>query len=121
MVRVLAIGLITFLSYCSSPPASNTVIKTNTTRVIPEPRGNASITGVISLKGGAPFSHIDMSSDPVCEDANRNPPNVNPFLEKGRTETVVVNNSWKLVNVLVFLKSEQLDSSKTSAPADAQF
>jgi TonB family protein len=84
------------------------------------PCGNSSITGVISLKGGAPWSLIDMSSDPFCADANRDEPQGAIARSKNRTEAVVVNDQWKLTNVMVFLKGKQVDSCKTGPSSEGQ-
>ena len=40
--------------------------------------------------------------------------------EKNRTQTVVVNDNWKLANVMIFLKGTQTDSCANSGVSEAQ-
>lgn len=113
-------GLLAILVNCSHP-ATVTPISQNSTIVAPvEACGNSSIAGVVTLKSGASWGLIDMSSDPVCSEANRDERNSDPGRSKLRTETVVVNDQWKLTNTLIFLKSKQLDSCKIAIPTEGK-
>jgi TonB family protein len=112
------IGLLAILMHCSHPPTLSPLSQNNTIVAPTEACGNSSIAGVITLKGGAPWGLIDMSSDSACAEANRDELNSDLGRSKHRTETVVVNDRWKLANTLIFLKGSQLDSCKIATPTE---
>jgi TonB family protein len=118
--RYVLLPLLTILTHCSHQPTSSPTIQSNTLAAPTEVCGNSSIVGVITLKGGAPWGLIDMSSDPACAEANRDEINSDLGRSKHRTETVVVNDRWKLANTLIFLKSKQLDSCKIPTPTEGK-
>src|SRR6266705_3402388 len=114
------VALLALLVHCSLPPPLSPISESNTIVAPAEACGNSSIAGVISLKGGVPWGLIDMSSDPFCAEATREEQNSDPGRSKHRTETVVVNDHWKLANTLIFLKSKELDSCKITTPTEGK-
>lgn len=71
------------------------------------PTGNeANISGTISLKGTPPkFSVIDMTADPTCQDANRNP-----------KPDWVITNQGRLANAFIYVKGETLNAYQFPVP-----
>jgi TonB family protein len=116
----ILLALLPVLTHCSRQPTPSPIIQNNALAAPPKECGNSSIAGVVTLKGGASWGLIDMSSDPVCAQANRDEINSDLGRSKLRTESVVVNDRWKLANTLIFLKSKQLDSCKIPTPTDGK-
>ena len=115
-----SVGLLAILVNCSHPPTLAPISQSNNVVAPTEACGNSSIAGVITLKSPASWGLIDMSSDPVCAEANRDERNSDLGRSKRRTDIVVVNDQWKLANTLIFLKSKQLDSCNIATPIEGK-